>query len=51
MAEAMKLLADNDELREQMGKSAQKLVSSVHSWEARGRSLIEIYEKIAFASV
>lgn len=51
MAEAMKLLADNDELREQMGKSAQKLVSSVHSWEARGHSLIEIYEKIAFASV
>lgn len=51
MASAMQLLAENSQLREQMGTSGQKLVSSVHSWEARGRSLIEIYEKIAFASI
>ncbi|GAB4233179.1 MAG: hypothetical protein Kow0049_16480 [Stanieria sp.] len=51
IAKAMKLLAENVELRERMGKSGRELVGSFHSWEARGQSLIKIYEKIAFASV
>lgn len=51
MAQAMTLLSNNAQLRENMGKEGQKLVRSFHSWETRGHSLIKVYEKIAVASV
>lgn len=51
MAKAMKLLAENVELRERMAESGCELVDSFHSWEERGRSLTEIYDKIAVVSI
>lgn len=51
MAEAMKLLATNPQMREKMGKQGQQLVSANYTWEARTRSSIDVYDKITTAKI
>jgi glycosyltransferase involved in cell wall biosynthesis len=46
LAEVMVRLAQDSELRVRMGQAGQKLVTETHSWEARGQSLAQLYEKI-----
>lgn len=46
LAEAMVRMAQDSELRVRMGQAGQKLVTETHSWEARGQSLAQLYEKI-----
>lgn len=46
LAEAMICLAKDPELRVRMGQAGQKLVGESHSWEAKGQSLAQLYEKI-----
>jgi glycosyltransferase involved in cell wall biosynthesis len=46
MAEAMKKLAQNSELRLRMGEEGRKRVWESFSWEQRGKEIQEIYLKI-----
>ena len=51
MAEAMKLLATEPQMREKMGKHGQQLVSANYTWKARTRSSIDLYDKITTAKI
>lgn len=46
LAQAMTQLAQDPELRFQMGQAAQKRVREHYSWESRGRLLAQLYEDI-----
>jgi glycosyltransferase involved in cell wall biosynthesis len=46
LAQAMIRLAENSDLRIQMGQAGQKLVYESHSWQAKGKELVQLYETI-----
>jgi glycosyltransferase involved in cell wall biosynthesis len=50
LAQAMIRLAENSDLRLQMGQAGQKLVYESHSWQAKGKELVQLYEKIIRAA-
>lgn len=47
MAEAMIHLAEDADLRQQMGEAGRKLVQSSHSWQAKGNELSKLYQTLA----
>lgn len=49
MAKAIKILAEDSELRISMGKAGQQRVREVFAWEEKGRHLAYLYEKICLA--
>ncbi|MBD2355803.1 glycosyltransferase [Tolypothrix sp. FACHB-123] len=46
LAEAMIRLAKDADLRLQMGQAGKKLVYESHSWQAKGKELVHLYETI-----
>ena len=48
MAEAMKRLAENKTLRQNMGEAGRNRVQNVFSWAEKSRRFNQLYEKIAF---
>jgi glycosyltransferase involved in cell wall biosynthesis len=46
MAEAMKLLATNPQLRMQMGEAGQLRVKETYSWDIKGEFLTQLYEEV-----
>lgn len=51
MADAMKQLAENSDLRVQMGKAGRRRVHEVFSWEMKGRDLASLYQTIVTQSI
>lgn len=50
LAEAMVRLANDPELRLQMGQAGKTLIQEQHSWQARGKQLTQLYENVAIQS-
>jgi glycosyltransferase involved in cell wall biosynthesis len=50
LAKAMIRLAEDKELRISMGQAGQKLVSTMYSWEARGKYLAQLYQQVSTRS-
>lgn len=50
LANAMVRLANDSELRLQMGKAGQKMVQELYNWEAKGRFLSDSYAEVLSAS-
>lgn len=50
LALAMIRLTEDKELRVSMSKAGQKLVSTMYSWEARGKSLDRLYQQVSTRS-
>jgi glycosyltransferase involved in cell wall biosynthesis len=46
MAVAMTKLAENENLRSQMGAAGRNLVRSKHSWEHKGKELAQLYAEV-----
>lgn len=46
LAKAMAHLVKDSDLRVRMGQAGQKRVSEIYSWETKGQSLSQLYEKI-----
>jgi glycosyltransferase involved in cell wall biosynthesis len=51
LAGAMICLANNTNLRINMGEAGKKLVQETYSWKVRGKQLIEIYEGVTHSQV
>ncbi len=47
LAQAMRKLAHNPELRDRMGQAGQQRVREVYSWDSREQRLTKIYEELA----
>jgi len=47
IAEAMKQLAQNPELREKLGQAGQKRVREVYDWEIKGQFFAQLYRRVA----
>jgi len=47
LAEAMKSLANDPELRVRLGQAGQKRVREVYDWEVKGQFFAQIYEKVS----
>lgn len=46
LARAMVCLAQDAELRVKMGRSGQKLVRELHSWQSKGKELTQLYQEL-----
>ena len=46
LAKAMVCLANDSELRIKMGRSGQKLVGELHSWQSKGKQLTQLYQQL-----
>lgn len=46
LAQAMMKLAENQELRVQMGQIGQQRIKDYYSWEAKGKRFVQIYENL-----
>lgn len=51
LAHAMLCLADDDNLREKMGRAGQKLVRELHSWQSKGKQLTQLYQELVQSSI
>ena len=47
LAQAMIKLAENQELRVQMGQAGQQRIKDYYSWEAKGRQFAQVYANLA----
>lgn len=50
LAEAMIRLATDPELRLQMGQAGKNLIQEQHSWQARGKQLVQLYGNVVTQS-
>ncbi|BBC24311.1 glycosyltransferase family 4 protein [Pseudanabaena sp. ABRG5-3] len=46
LAQAMKSLADDPQLRSRMGLAGRQRVNQLFNWETKGKFLIDVYEKV-----
>ena len=46
LAQAMKSLADDPQLRSRMGLAGRQRVNQLFNWETKGKFLVNIYEKV-----
>ncbi|WOB43929.1 glycosyltransferase [Thermoleptolyngbya oregonensis NK1-22] len=47
LADGMRQLAHDGDLRQRMGDAGKRLVQSFHSWESKGNELAHLYESLA----